>query len=382
MFEPNNGFSISLREQIETILGEESEKHRDVRQLFLDADVNKDGKLDYLEFSGVFYRFGYVDDGSLHKLMRRFDFDDSGFIDYQEFMRYFAPQLYSSEQHGEMDRRSTILAVTDGLENRGIYKRQQSVGRKPRGLVEGLAGAQKEEDVIHRKSTATAKEVENQNLEDLENLETRMVSRIEGLMMDMFSGLMSHRDVESTATSSPGRPRETKRPRGATSSEVRYSRSHFGSISKAQPSFGERFETRALGDELVPSALKELTNQRSDDTSTSDCDEGDRTTGPTQRELAPGRLLSAVTESSGRTTELPRLGEPRSAPTTPQDTLRDSNSNAETYIKTIDSDHYSCYESVTHKDLEGLEERLMGRISKEVHSSSHMPTCCCEIYSP
>ena len=158
-------------------MGEDGRKHHDVRKLFSDADVNKDGKLDYHEFCAVLNRFGYVDDGNLEKLMRRFDFDDSGFIDYHEFMRYFAPQLYSSEQHNEMDRRSTMLAVSSGI---AVHKRPRQVVRKTRGLVEGLADAQKPEDMIKRSTSRQGQGLERQNSEELENLESRMMKRIEG----------------------------------------------------------------------------------------------------------------------------------------------------------------------------------------------------------
>ena len=203
------------------------------------------------------------------------------------------------------------------------------------------------------------------------------MKRIEGLMMDTFSGLSSDRDAKSTGSPSPGRNtwEGAKSPRGSISSEFGNRGFRIGSDSNAEPAVGELSEARATEDEPRPSVMKELTKQGSGSTSTSDSDKGSRTPGPIQT-----GLLAAVSESSRKTIELPSLGGPRSAPTIPRGTRRPSHSNAVPYIARIDSEHSSCDDFVTHKDLDGLEDRLMGHVSNEVCSPSHMPTSYCEIY--
>ena len=146
------------------------------RDVFKDADLDGNGTLDYEEFRCAMEDIGFEDDGSLQKLMARFDSNNSGSSDYDEFMRFFAPEIYTAEELATIE--STAAAA---------YLQRESFlvkGGRPAhmlGLVEGLSGA-KEADMIKQSNVGTQGGGNRRGSEEFENMENRMIQKIERIL--------------------------------------------------------------------------------------------------------------------------------------------------------------------------------------------------------
>lgn len=103
---PDDPAMIARCERIEDLLREKlEEKYTSLREMFKGVNEARDGFIDVAEFRRVFARCSVtVPPGHMDMLVARFDRDNNGRVDFNEFAKWMAPNYHSSQRHHSNQR--------------------------------------------------------------------------------------------------------------------------------------------------------------------------------------------------------------------------------------------------------------------------------------